>query len=95
MKELKHNDNWNGGSFNFSTEEVLNKEIVIRSPANAGVGTGKIVKEIKRFGTDHDHGHEYRWESVDYLYQMPDDMFDRNTKLLDLLNRGYLVFLKD
>lgn len=95
MKELKFNDNWNGGSFNFSTEEVIDKEIEIQNAFGVKMTTGFITRCIKRHGVDHDHGHEYRWENVDYLYSLPEDPFERWTKLTTLLSDNFKVFLKD
>lgn len=95
MKELKHQNNWGGGQFNFTKSEVLNKHIKIYNSDNVYLCDGFITSEVKRHGTDYDHGHVDQWTNVDYIYELPDDPFERNTKLLDLLDEGFLVFLKD
>jgi len=92
MKELVHNDNWGGGSFNFTKDEVLGKTIAIKSPESQDVIYGFITSESSRNGNDGGQGGS--WKNVDYIYQLESDSFDRNTKLLDLLNRGFKVFLK-
>lgn len=92
MKELLFDDNWNGGSFNFSTEEVLGKEVIICTSFNVPVSNAFITRVLKRTGSD---GHNQNWENVDYIYELPEDPFDRFTKLLDLLQDGYQVYLKD
>lgn len=92
MKELVHNDNWGGGSFNFTKDEVLGKTIAIKSPESQDVIYGFITSESSRNGNDGGQGGS--WTNVDYIYQLESDGFDRNTKLLDLLNRGFKVFLK-
>lgn len=95
MKELTLEGGWGGGSFNFNKDEVIGKEIEIQTCFGSKICTGFITDCIKRFGTDYDHGHEYRWENVDYLYELPDDPFERWTKLTTLLGDNYKVFLKD